>query len=245
MVLEDDKIMQVRVVGSVSNYHENTLVYRIVKFLLENNGYLEVYARIVIEAKRKDRRDKVINDIIKGCIEEKIIDSNKLQEFLSLIDECFNSHDPSDTQGKVVEYLISSIGPLILENNNLEIKNNAKIEVDGVLLGEKNLDVVYTNNSETAVDFIGEFVECKVDLDSYLFKKPSRKKVDDLKDEAQKKLRFLNYVNDYLKHTNSKIIFVSLRKSKRKALEVMSSLNYDTWANVMTYEDIIDVVETK
>lgn len=148
-------------------------------FLISNRPFFYVFVRTI-----NIEKNNILSYIKKKFIEGKVIEESQFNEFKALwdkFDTAVKSKDNNVKQGDLLEYLITKVKkPLKLVFNNLDYESECKVYEDkgltNICSNNCDIDVVLYNLEKVEVDeyFIHfnsdiEFLECKQDVNSFLY----------------------------------------------------------------------------
>lgn len=210
--------MEYIIEGTPISFDKKSAVSEIGEFIIRKCQYLEIFLQIYKLAKKSSTRDEIIKSIIDESVNDsKIIDKQAGQRLEALIKKFYTEDDKKHgaIRGDLFEFLFYKIGPLTFplkqKQNNFVVKKKCKVKNDcGQEVGGKNdFDLgFYQHNCTNISEFTCEFLECKADLNNFLFGKKPKPDNSDLNPDALKKLNYMLAV--YRTLENGKHVVVGL-----------------------------------
>ncbi|HBF5910326.1 TPA: hypothetical protein KRM68_001089 [Clostridioides difficile] len=208
-------------------YQEEHIVFELSNLILDNPKLLTVLANIYIligELKQKKNLDKekqtknIVRRVTKKALFSGWISEEIGQDFI----RCWNEIS-SENLGKVLEQIISRIGPYDVEkfedfHKSMEVKvtqTGMKNDFD-VVFFERESNHCYKKGEYIDISGYGEFHECKKNICTYIPKDPK----SDLDKRVSNKLKFIKATYE-LKKDNKFYIptFFPMVKSQREFLQ--------------------------
>ncbi|GBF34627.1 hypothetical protein DCCM_3747 [Desulfocucumis palustris] len=230
------------IVGKHVRIDPKSIVSRMSNFILDNPDYFGCFCNILIRAKGSRRvimKDSIIEaELLKGTIRKEMLD-----DFNKLLQEFYEKEDADNgkTRGKVVECLITKIGPFSFQTHDVEILRECSIEDEykNKVGGNKNFDVAFFCKYTCLTELSAEFIESKLDLNNFLLEEPSNPLNIKMSKAGSEKLDYIRGVSETLSDSKHLVLaFATVRYDVKFSQTVLKQMGCDKIVHIFTYNDL-------
>ncbi|KGP75209.1 hypothetical protein JT05_11845 [Desulfosporosinus sp. Tol-M] len=230
------------IVGKPFDYNRESIVFRLGNFILDNAEYFSAFCSILLKAKGR-RQQPMVDAIIKTELEKGKLNTAHLEKFKTFLAEYFTKvdQDGDDTRGRIVEYLISNVGPMSFELESKNVVKDCWVEdTNGDKVGgEKNFDVGFYCDCECLEQLRAELIESKLDLNNFLSKKPYDPTNLTMKAKAIDKLDYIKTIRQTLSPSEHLVVaLATVRYDVELSKNIMTSYGYNNLIEVYDYNHL-------
>lgn len=201
------------------------------KFVLQHPNYFATLAKILLRSKNSMN---VIDSLISKAVDEGSITPETVGDFKRLLFEFieFDEKQSGNFTGKLTEYIVAHIPPqtfiptMVKRIKHCQIRDT---ENECLVGGGNNFDLGVYNEYKEFKDLQLELIECKTNIENFLFKYPKKESKSELNRKAKQKLDYIKAVKEELqdcKHVATVLATLSQKKSITRSKEALQSNGY-------------------
>lgn len=219
------------------------------QFLLQYPDYFAILPEILLRSRNNTR---VINSFVNEALDRGSITEETVNDFKRLLSDFIelDNKESGNFKGKLVEYIVAHISPQtfspatlkrIKKCQILDLKNNCFVG------GNKNFDLGVYNEYIEFKDLQLELIECKTNIENFLFQYPRKTNTLELNNKAKSKLDYIKTVKEKLqgcKHLAPVLATISRGKSINRSLKALQQNGYN-FIIIIDYRTICKALTTQ